>query len=350
MQSAGTNQIALANYLNEANNISDVSLFLQAYRPDAVSAANNFTVVIINDGDNQQTPDNSSQLDDGKDQEGNLDAETILGITYPTPLTTYNTGGSPPFTADLNTPDNTNEPYLTWLQYVLAQENVPQVISTSYGDDEQTVPLSYATSVCNGFAQLGARGISLLFSSGDAGVGSDGTCSTNDGTNSSTFLPIFPGGCVSPIPYLPKPIAKTRLTTLQPYVTTVGGTRNVEPEIVAYDDSNGYVSGGGFSNYFPRPSYQDSVVPAYVESLNGTHEGLFNASGRAYPDIAAQGFRYVVVWNGDKIALDGTRYVSPPQYNHPSLLLNKLTVFPQRRLPCRSLDNLTSKRRAPRSR
>lgn len=30
------------------------------------------------------------------------------------------------------------------------------------------------------------------------------------------------------------------------------------------------------SRYFPRPSYQDKVVPAYVKSLNGEHEGLFN--------------------------------------------------------------------------
>lgn len=90
-------------------------------------------------------------------------------------------------------------------------------------------------------------------------------------------------------------------------MTTVGGTRNIEPEIVAFDDANGYVSGGGFSNYFPRPSYQDSVVPDYVTSLNGQFKGLFNESGRAYPDIAAQGFRFLVAWNGTIISLDGTR-------------------------------------------
>jgi len=71
---------------------------------------------------------------------------------------------------------DSNEPYLTWQQYVLAQSDsdIPQAISTSYDDDEQTVPLSYATSVCNGFAQLGARGVSVLFASGDGGVGDEG--------------------------------------------------------------------------------------------------------------------------------------------------------------------------------
>lgn len=69
--------------------------------------------------------------------------------------------------------------------------------ATSYGDDEQAVPLSFATAVCNGFAQLGARGVSLLFASGDNGVGSNGECVSNDGRSASMFLPIFPGSCVS---------------------------------------------------------------------------------------------------------------------------------------------------------
>jgi tripeptidyl-peptidase-1 len=37
-------------------------------------------------------------------------------------------------------------------------------------------------------------------------------------------------------------------------VTAVGATRNINPEIVAFDASNKFSSGGGFSNYFPRPS------------------------------------------------------------------------------------------------
>lgn len=66
--------------------------------------------------------------------------------------------------------DNTNEPYLTWIQYLLAQESLPHVISTSYGDDEQTVPSSYATQVCTDLAKLGTRGVTLLYASGDSGA------------------------------------------------------------------------------------------------------------------------------------------------------------------------------------
>lgn len=98
-----------------------------------------------------------------------------VGISWPTPLTAFSTGGlNPVFKPDAFTTTDSDEPYLTWVNYVLSQSDLPQVISTSYGDDEQTVPYSYASQVCNQFAQLGARGISLLFSSGDEGVGADG--------------------------------------------------------------------------------------------------------------------------------------------------------------------------------
>jgi tripeptidyl-peptidase-1 len=150
-----------------------VKVFLEQYRPEAAAAAYEFQVEIIANGNDEQGQENATELANGKDLEGNLDAETILGIAWPTPLTAFTTGGSPPFIIDLNTPTDTNEPHLVWQQYVLAQSDLPQVISTSYDDDEQTMPYSYAVSVCNGFAQLGARGISVLFASGDSGVGTE---------------------------------------------------------------------------------------------------------------------------------------------------------------------------------
>ena len=196
------------------------------------------------------------------------------------------------FTNDVLATD-TNEPYLQFLNAVLDMTTLPQIISSSYGDDEQTVPQSYAKKVCNLFAQLGARGTSFLCASGDAGVGTTGTCVTNDGTNTSTFLPSFPDGC--------------------PYVTSVGATKNFNPEVVAFDAANNFASGGGFSNYFKRPSYQNdnNVVKNYISSLGGEFAGLFNTSGRGYPDIAAQGQRFVTIWNGTIAILDGTSASTP---------------------------------------
>ncbi|KAL8849729.1 MAG: hypothetical protein Q9221_005339 [Calogaya cf. arnoldii] len=190
----GKDKIGFTNYLGETSNRSDVFLFLNQFRPEAAQVAFNefqFGIGIIANGGNQQAPNNATQLKAGKHLEGNLDAGTILGISYPATLIAYNTGGSPPFIPDDNTPTNFNEPYLVWVQYVFAQRDLPQVISTSYGDDDLTVPQVYAHRVCNQFAQQGARGISLLFASGDDGVGPDGSCLTNDGKNTSAFLPSF---------------------------------------------------------------------------------------------------------------------------------------------------------------
>ena len=99
-QVPGKNQVGLTDFLMEANNRSDVQIFLEMYRKEAVSEAETFTVDVINGGNNQQTPDTPAQLAAGKDLEGNLDAETIIGIDYPTPLTAFTTGGMPPFNPD----------------------------------------------------------------------------------------------------------------------------------------------------------------------------------------------------------------------------------------------------------
>ena len=50
-------------------------------------------------------------------------------------------------------------------------------------------------------------------------------------------------------------------------------------------------------------------MPAYITSLGSSFSGLFNTSGRGYPDIAAQGFHFITIWNGTEASLDGTRYV-----------------------------------------
>lgn len=102
-------------------------------------------------------------------------------------------------------PDNTNEPYLNWLKAVSSKPMVPQTITTSYGEHEQTVPEDYATTVCDMFAQLGVRGSSVLFSSGDSGVGG-GDCKANDGTSITRFQPMFPASCESYPPYMSRVI------------------------------------------------------------------------------------------------------------------------------------------------
>ncbi|KAA6408135.1 MAG: tripeptidyl peptidase [Lasallia pustulata] len=230
----GINKVGLTDYLSESNNRSDIHLFLQMFRPEAASEAYTFTFDIIANGSAQQTPDNATQLDAGTDLEGNLDAETLIAIDYPTPFITFTIGGSPPFDPSASTTTDTNEPYLTWLNY-------------------QTVPYAYATLACQQFAQLGARGITLLFASGDSSVSPTSAYVSNDGKNTTMFLPSFPASC--------------------PYVTTVGATKNFAPEVAAFDPANNFASGRGSATIFPAPRTRThmcrTTLPASGVSFKG---------------------------------------------------------------------------------
>ncbi|KAK1981465.1 Pro-kumamolisin [Colletotrichum cereale] len=286
-----TNSMALSNYWGEFNNGSDIRRYLETYRPEAADGADNFAIVNFDGAVNHQEPATDSQLTNRQGREGNLDAQVMLGIGYPTRLVTYSTGGPlPPYNPEPSFPENTNEPFLAWLQHVLAQPDLPGVISTSYADTEYTVPPSYARRACNGFAQLGARGVTVVFGSGDWGVGAPETCHEPNGT-APRFVARFPESC--------------------PYGTSVGATRGVNPQMVAYNDRNGFVSGGGFSEYFSRPRYQDDAIPSYIARLDGMHDGLYNPHGRAYPDVAAMGYRILTVWNGTTRVVDGTSASAP---------------------------------------
>jgi tripeptidyl-peptidase-1 len=267
------NTLGVAGYLDEFANKKDLQTFFEKFRKDAVGAT--FTTIQVHGGGDDQSKPGI---------EANLDIQYTEGLSFPTPNIYFSTGGSPPFKPDSQTPTNTNEPYSDWLDFILKQDKVPQTFTTSYGDDEQTVPPDYARSVCNRFAQLGARGSSILFSSGDFGVGG-GDCKTNDGKDKVQFQPIFPASC--------------------PFVTAVGGTTKVNPEVVAS------FSGGGFSNYFAQPGYQKAAVSQFLKGLGDKYRGLFNKTGRGFPDVAAQGEGYQVVVGGQVESVGGTSASSP---------------------------------------
>ncbi|KAI9699722.1 MAG: vesicle formation at the endoplasmic reticulum [Candelina mexicana] len=274
------NTIGICGYLGEIAMYDDLNTFLQKYAPEA--APDNFTLVSINGGLTTQGPTAYDST------EANLDVQYALSVSYPAPGVFYSTGGRGQLVPDLDQPDLTtgaNEPYLDLLHYLikLPDSDLPKVLTTSYGEDEQSVPQSYARTTCNMFAQLGARGVSVIFSSGDSGPGS--ACQTNDGRNTTRFSPMFPASC--------------------PWVTTVGGTYNIQPERAKS------FSGGGFSDYFCRPKYQDFAVQRYLTSLGDRWKGLYNPNGRGYPDVAAQSVNYSMVDSGKQMLVDGTSAAAP---------------------------------------
>jgi len=237
---------------------TDLQLFLDRYRPEAAHVAQEFPIISVAGGGDFQVL-SAADVANSRAIEGNLDGQLVVGFSYPTPFSAWVTGGEPPFLPDIYTSTDTNEPYLSWLNYVLAQQSLPLIISTSYGDDEQTVPYSYAKRACDGFMALGARGITVIFSSGDSGVGPDGTCFSNADNTTAMFLPVFPAAC--------------------PWVTSVGATKGYLPEVAV----SRFASGAGFSNYFGMPTYQVDTVKGYLSKIGDLNAGLYNASGRGYP-------------------------------------------------------------------
>lgn len=88
-------------------------------------------------------------------------------------------------------------------------------------------------------------------------------------------------------------------------MTSVGGTTSFSPEVAVS------FSSGGFSNIFPRPPYQADAVIGYLKGLGNTNAGLFNTSGRGFPDIAAQAQGFQVFVNGQVKPVAGTSAASP---------------------------------------
>ncbi|KAL8688322.1 MAG: hypothetical protein Q9218_005737 [Villophora microphyllina] len=274
------NKIGVCGYLEQYAKFKDFSAFTAQYAPYA--AKENFTYVLVNGG--LATQDNTTQ----DDVEANLDVQYAYPLSYPTPGYYYSTGGRGELVPDLDQPtqaDDQNEPYLDFLHYILSlpDSQLPTTLTTSYGEDEQSVPEPYTNATCSLFGQLGARGVSVIFSSGDTGPGS--ACQSNDGKNTTRLLPIFPAAC--------------------PFVTSVGGTYRVNPERAV-----GF-SSGGFSDRFPRPAYQDAAVTAYLAQLGDTFKGLFNPNGRGFPDVAAQSYNFTVVDKGKEIRVGGTSAAAP---------------------------------------
>ncbi|APA15893.1 hypothetical protein SS1G_09225 [Sclerotinia sclerotiorum 1980 UF-70] len=278
-------RIGFGSFLNQSALYSD----LFQYEKYFDIPQQNFSVTLINGATNDQNPATA------QNGEANLDVQNIIGVAHPLPVQEFITGGSPPFVPNIDVPtaaDNSNEPYLPYYQYLMTQPNsaIPQVISNSYGDDEDTVPYAYAVRVCNLIGIMGLRGISILESSGDTGVGAG--CVANDGKDTPYFQPQFPGTC--------------------PYITSVGGTQSVSPE-VAWDDGS-----GGFSNYFPTAWYQTAAVAEYLTehitpSTRKYYESYTNFSGRGFPDISAHSLTpdYQVVYSGELSPSGGTSAAAP---------------------------------------
>lgn len=76
----------------------------------------------------------------------------------------------------------------------------------------------------------------------------------------------------------------------------------------------GITSGGGFSTYYLRPTYQKDAVAKYFRlaaAAGKTPVAGYKADGRGYPDISLAGFDYAVAIGGTIYGVSGTSASSP---------------------------------------
>ena len=85
-----------------------------------------------------------------------------------------------------------------------------------------------------------------------------------------------------------------------------------------------FSSSGGFSNYFPQPSYQKDAIAEYFATSSpsypyysefqvdlNTTKGLYNRIGRGYPDVASNGAYMPAYVNGELGQWFGASLASP---------------------------------------
>lgn len=161
------------------------------------------------------------------------------------------------------------------------------VISVSYLFEEYYMPVNYQRRQCNEWMKLALQGHTVLFASGDYGVAgfpegnfTDGECI---GSANNIFSPAGPSTC--------------------PYITSVGATQiptngsvytQEEAANTVFGDGSPFTSGGGFSNIFPIPSYQQSAVAKYFEVQNPPYPYYETLYGE---DVGANGGMCILNWH-----------------------------------------------------
>jgi kumamolisin len=161
--------------------------------------------------------------------------------------------------------------------------NQPSVISISWGGAESTWTTQAFTNFDDAFQAAAAIGVTVCVASGDNGS-SDGV---NDGNNHVDF------------------------PASDPFVLGCGGSSlqasndQIVSETVWNDLPNGGATGGGVSDVFPLPTWQDGFdVPA--PTVQGGGRGVPDVSGDADPNTG-----YNILVDGESVIEGGTSAVAP---------------------------------------
>eukprot|EP00128_Syssomonas_multiformis_P001382 Colp12_sorted_trinity150504_noHs@16960 len=160
------------------------------------------------------------------------------------------------------------------------------------------------------FMKAGLRGTTILAATGDGGSHfSFGLFNSL----SSTGRLLNKISCQYQLPTFP---------AASPYVLAVGGTQWSQGP----NDPVGWTaSGGGFSWRFSMPEYQKAAVQKYLASNPLPPASSFNASMRAYPDVACLAVNVPMVIQGRAVNAGGTS-ASAPAFAGVISLINDLRL------------------------
>jgi len=233
--------------------------------------------------------------------------------------------------------------------YVFNTPGAPWVVSMSYGwvEVEQCINATtypflgnctylhipntadYINRTNIEFMKLGSLGHTLLAASGD-----DGTSGTHGSWDDCQKLgPIYP----SASPYVisvgatsveSSDVASNAGDTPPPVCTDPSyycscSTSSVEAPALS-DNSAGFDTGGGFSQFSAMLPFQQSAVQAYLSSgVTLPLQSLYNPSNRAFPDIGAVGEDFCCLDPGGSCLLIGGTSASTPLIAGMITLLNQ---------------------------
>ncbi|KAI0630311.1 subtilisin-like protein [Trametes polyzona] len=280
------NTIAVAESGQESYNSGDLDTFFKKYSPELAGARPK--LISLNGG--VENPESSQHT-----VESNMDFMLVMGLLgKKQSVLQYQVGQDSDFYDGIFSAFDGS--YCK--DGSSCQQAKANVVSVSYVSPE-TSTNTYLQRQCNEFGKLSLTGTTFVFASGDYGVAFPGDlCLADDHATSvqgkGNFFPAFPATCQ--------------------YVTSVGAThvpygKSAADVEVAVDS---FGSGGGFSNLFPRPSYQDRLVGAYLGKYAPDYgPGVYNTSGRGIPDVSANGDGTMIIENGGLLSSGGTSASAP---------------------------------------
>jgi kumamolisin len=163
--------------------------------------------------------------------------------------------------------------------------NKPTIVSISWGGPESTWTAQALSNFDAAFAAAGMLGVTVLVAAGDNG--------SSDGLSDGLAHVDFPAS--------------------SPNVLACGGTRltangsSISSETVWNDGSGGGATGGGISDVFPVPVWQQNAgVPPSANAGAHVGRGVPDVSGDADPETG-----YAIRVDGSDIVVGGTSAVAP---------------------------------------